>query len=163
VSESEISGESGEASEEYQAADAEASESYQAADAEAMRALGRKLAGSFAAGDVVILAGALGAGKTTLTQGIADGLQVRGPVTSPTFVIARVHESMIGGPDLVHVDAYRLRSLEEVEELDLETTTGEAVTVVEWGTDRAEFLTDKPIVVAIDRDCQPRTVTVIRA
>ena len=141
----------------------ESSESYQAADADEMRALGRELAGSFAAGDVVVLAGALGAGKTTLTQGIADGLQVRGPVTSPTFVIARVHESMVDGPDLVHVDAYRLHSLEEVEELDLETTTGEAVTVVEWGIGRAEFLTERPIVVSIDRDCQPRTITVVRA
>ena len=137
-------------------------ESYQADDTDEMRALGRELAQSLEAGDVVILTGALGAGKTTLTQGIADGLHVQGPVTSPTFVIARVHESLIEGPDLVHVDAYRLHSLEEVEELDLEATASEAVTVVEWGADRAEFLSDRRIVVAIDRDSQPRTVTVLR-
>lgn len=127
-----------------------------------MRALGRELSQTFEAGDLVILSGELGAGKTTLTQGIAEGLHVRGPITSPTFVIARVHESMVDGPDLVHVDAYRLHSLEEVEELDLETTMSEAVTVVEWGAERAEYLSEKPIVIAIDRETQPRTVTVVR-
>jgi tRNA threonylcarbamoyladenosine biosynthesis protein TsaE len=127
-----------------------------------MRALGRQLSQTFEPGDLVILSGELGAGKTTLTQGIAEGLHVQGPITSPTFVIARVHESMANGPDLVHVDAYRLHSLEEVEELDLETTMSEAVTVVEWGAERAEYLSDKPIVIAIDRDTQPRSVTVVR-
>jgi tRNA threonylcarbamoyladenosine biosynthesis protein TsaE len=138
------------------------SESYQAVDADEMRALGRQLSQTFEPGDLVILSGELGAGKTTLTQGIAEGLHVQGPITSPTFVIARVHESMVNGPDLVHVDAYRLHSLEEVEELDLETTMSEAVTVVEWGAERAEYLSDKPIVIAIDRDTQPRSVTVVR-
>jgi tRNA threonylcarbamoyladenosine biosynthesis protein TsaE len=78
--------------------------------ADAMRALGRRLAGLLQAGDLVILSGGLGAGKTTLVQGIGEGLGVRGPVTSPTFVIARVHPSVTGGPDLVHADAYRLAS-----------------------------------------------------
>ena len=73
--------------------------------ADAMRALGRRLAGLLQAGDLVILSGGLGAGKTTLVQGIGEGLGVRGPVTSPTFVIARVHPSVTGGPDLVHADA----------------------------------------------------------
>ena len=78
--------------------------------ADAMRALGRRLAGLLRAGDLVILSGGLGAGKTTLVQGIGEGLGVRGPVTSPTFVIARVHPSVTGGPGLVHADAYRLAS-----------------------------------------------------
>ena len=73
--------------------------------ADAMRALGRRLAGLLQAGDLVILSGALEAGKTTLVPGIGEGLGVRGPVTSPTFVIARVHPSVTGGPDLVHADA----------------------------------------------------------
>ena len=77
-------------------------------DAAATRALGRRLASELAAGDLVILTGDLGAGKTTLTQGLGDGLGVRGDVTSPTFVIARVHPSLGDGPELVHVDAYRL-------------------------------------------------------
>ena len=73
------------------------------------------------AGDLVILTGGLGAGKTTLTQGIAEGLGVRGPITSPTFVIARVHPSLGSGPVLVHVDAYRLGGLDELDDLDLDT------------------------------------------
>jgi len=74
----------------------------------AMRALGRAIAAETRAGDLLLLSGPLGAGKTTFTQGLAQGLQVRGPVTSPTFAIARTHPSLVGGPDLVHVDAYRL-------------------------------------------------------
>src|SRR5438270_13949851 len=86
-----------------------------------MRALGRRLASVLRAGDLVILAGPLGAGKTTLVQGIGEGLGVRGPVTSPTFVIARVHPVVSGaGPSLVHADAYRLGSLGEVDDLDLD-------------------------------------------
>jgi tRNA threonylcarbamoyladenosine biosynthesis protein TsaE len=86
-----------------------------------MRDLGRRLAALLRAGDLVILAGPLGAGKTTLVQGIGAGLGVRGPVTSPTFVIARVHPPLAGGgPALVHADAYRLGSFGEVDDLDLD-------------------------------------------
>jgi tRNA threonylcarbamoyladenosine biosynthesis protein TsaE len=95
-----------------------------------MRDLGRRLAALLRAGDLVILAGPLGAGKTTLVQGIGAGLGVRGPVTSPTFVIARVHPPLAGGgPALVHADAYRLGSFGEVDDLDLDTDAATAVTV----------------------------------
>jgi len=91
-----------------------------------MRDLGRRLAALLRAGDLVILAGPLGAGKTTLVQGIGAGLGVRGPVTSPTFVIARVHPALTGsGPALVHADAYRLGSFSEVDDLDLDTDAGQ--------------------------------------
>src|SRR3954465_3446872 len=82
--------------------------------AEDPRRRGPRPAQVLGAGDLVVLTGGLGAGKTTLTQGLAEGLGVRGPITSPTFVIARVHPSLVGGPDLVHVDAYRLRGADEV-------------------------------------------------
>ena len=98
-----------------------------------MRELGRRLAGLLRAGDMVVLAGPLGAGKTTLVQGIGQGLDVRGAVTSPTFVIARVHPSLGTGPALVHADAYRLGSRAEVDDLDLDTDLDSSVTVVEWG------------------------------
>jgi tRNA threonylcarbamoyladenosine biosynthesis protein TsaE len=93
-----------------------------------MRELGARLAGLLRPGDLIVLAGPLGAGKTTLVQGIGAGLAVRGPVTSPTFVIARVHPSLVGGPDLVHADAYRLGSRLEVDDLDLEADLDHAVT-----------------------------------
>jgi tRNA threonylcarbamoyladenosine biosynthesis protein TsaE len=111
-----------------------------AVDAAAMRALGRTLAGLVRAGDLVVLTGPLGAGKTTLTQGIGEGLGVRGPVTSPTFVIAREHPSLRGGPSLVHADAYRVGDALEVDDLDLDASLGEAVTVVEWGEGKVEGL-----------------------
>jgi tRNA threonylcarbamoyl adenosine modification protein YjeE len=98
-----------------------------------MRALGRWLAPMLRPGDLIVLNGPLGAGKTTLVQGIGDGLHVRGPVTSPTFVIARVHPPRGGGPALVHVDAYRLSSPAEVDDLDLDADLERSVTVVEWG------------------------------
>src|ERR687886_1693478 len=98
---------------------------------EQMRELGRRLAKLLRAGDLVMLNGELGAGKTTLTRGLGEGLGVRGAVTSPTFVIARVHPSLGDGPALVHVDAYRLGSLAEVDDLDLDATLAESVTVVE--------------------------------
>ena len=128
-------------------------------DADAMRALGRRLAGLLHAGDLVVLAGSLGAGKTTLTQGIGLGLGVRGPVTSPTFVIARVHP---GPVPLVHVDAYRLGSLAEVADLDLEASLSDSVTVVEWGTGLVEGLADDRLDVTLTRpsDDETRTVTV---
>ena len=117
--------------------------------ADAMRAFGRRLAGLLQAGDLVILSGALGAGKTTLVQGIGEGLGVRGPVTSPTFVIARVHPSVTGGPDLVHADAYRLASPAEVDDLDLDATVDSSVTVIEWGGGLAEGLATDRLEVAI--------------
>jgi tRNA threonylcarbamoyladenosine biosynthesis protein TsaE len=99
----------------------------------------------------VVLSGDLGAGKTTLTQGIGAGLGVRGDVTSPTFVISRVHPSIDGGPSLVHVDAYRLGSAAELDDLDLDASLDSAVTVVEWGTGVAEGLADDRLEVRIDR------------
>ncbi len=119
--------------------------------AAAMRDLGRRLAGVLRAGDLVLLAGPLGAGKTTLVQGIGEGLGVRGPVTSPTFVIARVHPPLAGGPALVHADAYRLASPAEVDDLDLDTGLGDSVTVVEWGGGLAEGLAADRLEITIDR------------
>ncbi len=120
-------------------------------DAESMRALGASLASVLRAGDVVVLSGELGAGKTTLTQGLGAGLGVRGDVTSPTFVIARVHPSLADGPALVHVDAYRIGGVAELDDLDLDTSLGEAVTVVEWGEGVAEGLADDRLEVRIER------------
>ena len=134
-----------------------------ATDAE-MRDLGRRLAARLRAGDLVILAGPLGAGKTTLVQGIGAGLGVRGPVTSPTFVIARVHPVLAGsGPALVHADAYRLGSIGEVDDLDLDTDAASAVTVVEWGSGLAESLAEDRLEISIepDLDSDVRTVRLI--
>ena len=128
-----------------------------------MRALGRRLAALLRAGDLVILAGPLGAGKTTLVQGIGAGLDVRGPVTSPTFVIARVHPAVAGsGPALVHADAYRLGSIGEVDDLDLDTDAAGAVTVVEWGAGLADVLAEDRLEITIepDRDGDARTVRI---
>lgn len=120
-------------------------------DVDATRALGHALAGLLRAGDLLILAGDLGAGKTTLTQGIGAGLGVRGQVASPTFIVAREHPSVIGGPGLVHVDAYRLGSLDEVEALDLDASLEGSVTVVEWGQGLVESLTADRIEIVIER------------
>jgi tRNA threonylcarbamoyladenosine biosynthesis protein TsaE len=123
--------------------------------------LGRQLATLLAPGDLVILTGDLGAGKTTLTQGIGEGLGVRGAVTSPTFVIARVHPSTVGGPPLVHVDAYRLGGAAELDDLDLDTDLVDAVTVVEWGEGLAEALAADRIELDLHRaDDEVRTVTI---
>lgn len=119
--------------------------------AEAMRALGARLAGVLAPGDLVVLTGDLGAGKTTLTQGIGAGLGVRGDVTSPTFVIARVHPSTVAGPALVHVDAYRLGSIAEVDDLDLDASLDDSVTVVEWGTGLVEDLSGSRLEIRLTR------------
>ncbi|WP_433191410.1 tRNA (adenosine(37)-N6)-threonylcarbamoyltransferase complex ATPase subunit type 1 TsaE [Actinoallomurus sp. CA-150999] len=124
-----------------------------------MRELGRRLAGALRAGDLVVLSGPLGAGKTTLTQGLGEGLKVRGPITSPTFVIARVHPSLAGGPSLVHADAYRLGGLDEVDDLDLDLQ--DAVTVVEWGEGLVEDLSEDRLEVTIERsDSEERTVRI---
>jgi tRNA threonylcarbamoyladenosine biosynthesis protein TsaE len=121
-----------------------------------MRLLGSRLAGLLRPGDLVVLAGALGAGKTTLVQGIGAGLGVRGPVTSPTFVIARVHPSLRGGPDLVHADAYRLGSRLEVDDLDLDADLDHSVTVVEWGDGLVENLASGHLRITIERPAPER-------
>ncbi|MEU9801547.1 tRNA (adenosine(37)-N6)-threonylcarbamoyltransferase complex ATPase subunit type 1 TsaE [Streptomyces sp. NPDC051000] len=119
---------------------------------ESMRDLGRRVAALLRPGDLVLLTGELGAGKTTLTRGLGEGLGVRGAVTSPTFVIARVHPSLVGGPALVHVDAYRLGGgLEEMEDLDLDVSLPESVVVVEWGDGKVEELSDDRLHVVIAR------------
>jgi tRNA threonylcarbamoyl adenosine modification protein YjeE len=111
-----------------------------------MRDLGRELAALLRPGDLVIMSGPLGAGKTTLTQGIGAGLGVRGLVTSPTFVIARVHP---GPTPLVHADAYRLGSALELDDLDLDADTDTSVTVVEWGEGLAEELAANRLEITI--------------
>ncbi|MGW2301058.1 tRNA (adenosine(37)-N6)-threonylcarbamoyltransferase complex ATPase subunit type 1 TsaE [Streptomyces sp. NPDC001809] len=117
-----------------------------------MQELGRRLAKILRPGDLVMLTGELGAGKTTLTRGLGEGLGVRGAVTSPTFVIARVHPSLVGGPALVHVDAYRLGGgLDEMEDLDLDVSLPESVVVVEWGDGKVEELTDDRLHLLIHR------------
>ena len=115
-----------------------------------MRELGRRLGAVLRAGDLVVLSGPLGAGKTTLVQGIGGGMAVRGPVTSPTFVIARVHPALAGGPGLVHVDAYRLGSVAEVDDLDLDASLDDCVTVVEWGEGLVEGLAADRLDVSIE-------------
>ncbi len=145
---------------------------YAVPDADAMRALGEAIGRLLRAGDLVVLSGELGAGKTTFTQGLGTGLGVRGGVTSPTFVIARVHPSLTSGPDLVHVDAYRLGGIEELDDLDLDASLDEVVTAVEWGTGIAEGLADSRLEVRIARatgapdpdaedELDPRTVTIV--
>jgi tRNA threonylcarbamoyladenosine biosynthesis protein TsaE len=134
-----------------------ASVTVEPADADATRAYGLALAGVLRAGDLVVLTGDLGAGKTTLTQGIGAGLGVRGQVASPTFIIARVHPSLRladgapTGPALVHVDAYRLGSFDEVEALDLDASLDESVTVVEWGEGLVESLAADRLEISIHR------------
>ncbi|WP_307827387.1 tRNA (adenosine(37)-N6)-threonylcarbamoyltransferase complex ATPase subunit type 1 TsaE [Planomonospora sp. ID82291] len=121
------------------------------ATAEEMRELGAELAGLLRPGDLAVLSGPLGAGKTTLVQGIGEGLKVRGPITSPTFVIARVHPSLVDGPALVHVDAYRLGGDLEVDDLDLDASLEDSVTLVEWGEGLVEGLTEDRLEIRIDR------------
>ena len=117
-----------------------------------MRELGRQLAALLRPGDLVLLTGELGAGKTTLTRGLGEGLDVRGEVTSPTFVIARVHPALRDGPPLVHVDAYRLGGgLDEMEDLDLDVSLPESVVVVEWGEGKVEELSEDRLHVVIER------------
>jgi tRNA threonylcarbamoyladenosine biosynthesis protein TsaE len=115
-----------------------------------MQALATRLAPLLRAGDLLVLSGDLGAGKTTFTQGLGEALGVRGPITSPTFVLARTHPSLVEGPPLVHVDAYRLGHLSEIDDLDLDSSTESSVTVVEWGDGMAEQLTDSWLHVRIE-------------
>jgi tRNA threonylcarbamoyladenosine biosynthesis protein TsaE len=114
-------------------------------------AFGARLATVLRPGDLIVLSGPLGAGKTALTQGIGRGLGVRGAVVSPTFVIARVHRSLADGPALVHVDAYRLGSLAEVDDLDLDVDVADSVTVVEWGSGLVEQLSEAHLSVELSR------------
>lgn len=134
-----------------------------------MHELGLELGKALRAGDVLVLTGPLGAGKTTLTRGIGEGLGVRGPVTSPTFVLARTHPSLVEGPPLVHVDAYRLNSAVELDDLDIDFA--HSVVVVEWGAGMLDGIVDSWLDVVIERPeganagelgeelIEPRTVT----
>lgn len=117
-------------------------------DPEAMHALGVTLGRALRAGDLVLLTGPLGAGKTTLTRGIGEGMEVRGPVQSPTFVLARTHPSLVGGAPLVHVDAYRLASADELDDLDLDFER--SVVVAEWGAGLVDTR-DSWVEVVIER------------
>ncbi len=117
----------------------------------AMQALGERIGHKCRAGDLVLLVGDLGAGKTTLVQGLGLALGVAERVTSPTFVIARVHATAAGLPNLLHVDAYRLGSALEFDDLDLAADVDESVTVVEWGEGKAEQLARDYLVVRISR------------
>ena len=152
------------------------------ASAADMEAFGREIGHALHAGDLVVLTGPLGAGKTTLTRGIGAGLDVRGPVQSPTFVLARTHPSLSDGPPLVHVDAYRLGSPAELDDLGLDYDN--SVTIVEWGRGMVDGLVDRWWEIEIERgwsgtgvdnacgtagsyiadleDAAPRTVTVTR-
>lgn len=120
----------------------------------------QELAGQLAqllrAGDLIILSGGLGAGKTTFTQGLGRGLGVREGIISPTFVLVRIHPNLPdgpnpGGPNLVHVDAYRLSSSGEIDDIDLENTLDSSVTVVEWGVDRVEHLAESRLDIELLR------------
>ncbi|WP_374209768.1 tRNA (adenosine(37)-N6)-threonylcarbamoyltransferase complex ATPase subunit type 1 TsaE [Glycomyces sp. TRM65418] len=124
---------------------------------------GQRLAAVLRAGDLVILTGPLGAGKTALTQGVGAGLGVEGRITSPTFVIARSHRAGPAGVPLVHVDAYRLESLDELDDLDLDTDVDAAVTVVEWGAGLAERLAESHLEIAIERRADESREAVLHA
>lgn len=144
------------------------------ADSDAMHDLGIELAGRLRTGDLVVLTGPLGAGKTTLARGLGEGLQVRGAVTSPTFVLARTHPSTVGGPSLVHVDAYRLAGAIELDDLDIDFA--HSIVVVEWGRGMLDGITDSWLDIEIERPTgastadasaaadldadEPRTVTI---
>ncbi len=122
----------------------------------ATQALAERLGRLLRAGDLLVLSGGLGAGKTTFTQGLGRGLGVRAGIISPTFVLVRVHPNLVdgpnpGGPYLVHVDAYRLGSAGEVDDIDLENTLDTAVTVVEWGSGRVEHLAESRLEVELQR------------
>ncbi|RAN77524.1 tRNA (adenosine(37)-N6)-threonylcarbamoyltransferase complex ATPase subunit type 1 TsaE [Bacillus sp. SRB_336] len=129
---------------------------FSTATAEETQRLAGNLARVLKAGDLVILSGGLGAGKTTFTQGLGRSLGVRDGIISPTFVLVRIHPNLTdgprpGGPDLVHVDAYRLGSEAEIDDIDLENTMDSAVTVVEWGAGRVEHLSASWLEIELDR------------
>jgi tRNA threonylcarbamoyladenosine biosynthesis protein TsaE len=118
---------------------------------EATDDFGRRLGAVLRAGDVVLLAGDLGAGKTALTKGIAAGMRIPDLITSPTFVIARSHRAIPPHPGLVHVDAYRLDGRLELDDLDLDTDLARAAVVVEWGVGVAEQLTEDHLLIELRR------------
>lgn len=120
------------------------------ATAEDMYALGVRLGSLVIAGDVVVLTGPLGAGKTKLVQGIGAGMNVEGHITSPTFVVARIHKNCDHGPDLIHVDAYRLSGLDDLETLGIEDQPNAAV-VMEWGAPFADALNPEQLHIEIER------------
>ena len=126
-------------------------------DPDAMAALGARIAAEVRAGDVVLLSGELGAGKTTLTRGLGAALGVRGTVTSPTFVLARTHPR-VDAPPLVHVDAYRLSGADELDDLDL--AFDDSIVVIEWGAGLIEHLVDEWLAVIIERPTGASTVAV---
>ena len=127
-------------------------------------AFGRDLGARLRPGDLVILSGSLGAGKTALTKGIGAGMGVSGTIASPTFVLARVHPAAGRGVPLVHVDAYRLAGSVELEDLDLDTDLTAAAVVIEWGEGVAEQLSDERLVIHLERrpdDTREATVTAV--
>lgn len=151
------------------------SQEFSVASVEESQRAAESLGSRLAAGDLLILTGELGAGKTTFTQGLGRGLGVREGIISPTFVLVRNHPSLSNGPALVHVDAYRLESDAEIDDLDLESTLENSVTVVEWGAGRVEHLADswlhltllRPVVrsptepaATSDDDDEPRSVRI---
>jgi tRNA threonylcarbamoyladenosine biosynthesis protein TsaE len=133
---------------------------FTAATVDDTKALGTRLAGVLRAGDLLVLSGPLGAGKTAFVQGVGAGLEVDGRIASPTFVIARVHPGRV---PLVHVDAYRLGSLAEVDDLDLDVDAADVVTAVEWGAGLVEQLSDARLEVVIDRsaESEERVLTIL--
>ncbi|MBC7441841.1 MAG: tRNA (adenosine(37)-N6)-threonylcarbamoyltransferase complex ATPase subunit type 1 TsaE [Ramlibacter sp.] len=118
-------------------------------DADGMHEFGAEVAALLHAGDLVVLTGPLGAGKTTFTRGLGEGLHVRGSVTSPTFVLARTHPSTVDGPPLVHVDAYRLSGAVELDDLDIDFA--HSIVVVEWGRGMLDGITDSWLDIEIER------------
>jgi tRNA threonylcarbamoyladenosine biosynthesis protein TsaE len=136
--------------------------------AEDTKALGAQLGGHLHAGDVVVLSGPLGAGKTVLAKGIAEAMDVDGPVTSPTFVLARLHRArQPGAPAMVHVDMYRLLDhagadlLGELDSLDLDTDLDDAVVVVEWGEGIVERLSERHLDIRLERGADTDVRTAI--
>ena len=125
--------------------------------AEEMVELGKSLAGVLSAGDLVLLIGPLGAGKTTLTRGVGLGLKVSGTVSSPTFVIARTHKRENNDVPLVHVDAYRLGSPAELDDLDIPFS--KAIVLVEWGKGLTEGIAENWLEININRDTTGETET----
>ncbi len=141
---------------------------FEVTTADQTRDLGVRIGSLLSGGDVLLLIGDLGAGKTTFVQGLARGLGVVGNVTSPTYIIARVHESLGDGPALIHADAYRVNDELDLETIDLDATVEDSVTVVEWGRGRAEALQDERLEIefnfeersdeALDATDEPRLI-----